>query len=360
MNLLNALLILCTFFHVRTTTLNAQNVTIPDANFKAYLVGNAAINTNGDTEIQVSEATAYTGGFHCHYLGIADLTGIEAFPNLTFLLCDNNQITNLDLSQNTNLTELVCHHNQITSLDLSLNTALTILYCYNNQIISLDLSLNTDLEQLACHFNQLNLLDLSQNTNLINVHCYNNQLTNLEIHQNAGLRILSCFYNQLTTLDLSQNTNLVELDCSFNQLTSLNAKNGNNTSMTLFYVSSNPNLTCIEVDDSTYSANSWTLVDPTASFSTNCSGVTTKTNTIPSLVGLTSYPNPTSKDITIDFGKVYQKTSIQVKNITGQTVLNKNVQNNSMTSLELEGPSGLYLVKIQTEEGLSILKIIKE
>ena len=31
-------------------------VTIPDANFKAYLVGNSAINSNGDTEIQISEA----------------------------------------------------------------------------------------------------------------------------------------------------------------------------------------------------------------------------------------------------------------------------------------------------------------
>ena len=27
-----------------------QNVNIPDTNFKAYLVGNIAINTNGDTE----------------------------------------------------------------------------------------------------------------------------------------------------------------------------------------------------------------------------------------------------------------------------------------------------------------------
>jgi len=27
-----------------------QNVNIPDANFKGYLVGNTAINTNGDTE----------------------------------------------------------------------------------------------------------------------------------------------------------------------------------------------------------------------------------------------------------------------------------------------------------------------
>lgn len=33
-----------------------QNVNIPDANFKAYLVANTDINTNEDSEIQVSEA----------------------------------------------------------------------------------------------------------------------------------------------------------------------------------------------------------------------------------------------------------------------------------------------------------------
>jgi hypothetical protein len=56
----------------------AQNVNIPDANFKAALIGNAAINTNGDGEIQVSEAEAYTGGINVGSKGIADLTGVEA------------------------------------------------------------------------------------------------------------------------------------------------------------------------------------------------------------------------------------------------------------------------------------------
>ena len=37
----------------------APIVNIPDANFKAALVGNNAINTNLDSEIQVSEAAAY-------------------------------------------------------------------------------------------------------------------------------------------------------------------------------------------------------------------------------------------------------------------------------------------------------------
>jgi len=54
-----------------------QNVNIPDTNFKAWLVGNNLINTNGDTEIQVSEATAFSGTINCSNMNISDLTGIS-------------------------------------------------------------------------------------------------------------------------------------------------------------------------------------------------------------------------------------------------------------------------------------------
>ena len=63
-----------------------QNVNIPDANFKAYLVGEYSINTNGDAEIQVSEATSFNGYIICESMNISNLTGIEAFTALTDLL----------------------------------------------------------------------------------------------------------------------------------------------------------------------------------------------------------------------------------------------------------------------------------
>ena len=85
-----------------------QNVNIPDANFKAYLVGNSAINTNGDSEIQVSEANAFNGTIYCNSLNISDLTGIEAFTVLTTLFCEYNQLTSLDVSNNLALTNLYC------------------------------------------------------------------------------------------------------------------------------------------------------------------------------------------------------------------------------------------------------------
>ena len=89
-----------------------QNVNIPDANFKAYLVNNIAINTNADNEIQVSEASAFNDTIACSYLDISNLKGIEAFTALTNLYCSGNQLTSLDVSKNTALTELNCDGNK--------------------------------------------------------------------------------------------------------------------------------------------------------------------------------------------------------------------------------------------------------
>ena len=92
---------------------NAQNVNIPDTNFKTYLVGNSSINTNGDSEIQVSEAQGFSGTISCSSRNISDLTGIEAFTALTILNCSFNQLTNLNVTNLTNLIEIYCQNNQL-------------------------------------------------------------------------------------------------------------------------------------------------------------------------------------------------------------------------------------------------------
>ena len=235
---------------------HAQNVNIPDAIFKAVLVGNTAINTNGDSEIQVSEAAAFGGTIFCASLGISDLTGIEAFTALTVLNCSSNLITSLDVSQNTALTSLNCSgdgyaQGQITSLDVSLNTALTEFYCFENQLDS---------------------LNISQNSALTTLWCYENQLDSLNVSQNPALTTLWCSNNQLSSLDLSQNTSLGDLNCAFNQLTYLDVANGNNTNMNNFHANNNPNLFCIDVDDVAWSTNNWTNIGAQTYFSTNCNG----------------------------------------------------------------------------------------
>ena len=300
-------------------------VYIPDANFKAYLVGNTAINTNGDTEIQVSEATVFNGTIFCQNLNISDLTGIEDFTSLNTLDCSYNQLTNLDLSQNTDLTLLHCWSNQLTSLDVSgatalttlscpynqlttldvsgttalidlycpsnqltsLNvsgaTALTNLYCESNSLTILDVSQNTALTELSCNQNQISTLNLSNNNALTILKCRENNLISLDVSTNTALTILECNGNQLTSLDVSQNTALTSLSCSDNQLTSLDLRNGNNTNMPInssyINLTNNPNLYCIDVDNIIYSTTYWTyngwwansIIDTWMSFSTDCS-----------------------------------------------------------------------------------------
>ena len=266
-------------------------VYIPDANFKAYLVGNSAINTNGDSEIQVSEATAFNGAIECQTLFISDLTGIENFTALTDLSCDNNQLISLDVSANTALTDLHCGYNQLTSLDLITNVALDDLTCWNNQLTSLDISGATALTKLNCDNNQLTSLDVSNNTALTSLFSSDNQLTNLDLNQNTFLVVLYCNGNQiisintgsntaltefdchnnlLTSLDVSNNTTLIYLWCNNNLLTSLDVRNGNNTNFIYFDTQDNPNLTCIDVDDSTWSTTNWNNLDAQHYFSNNC------------------------------------------------------------------------------------------
>ncbi|MBO4579772.1 MAG: S-layer homology domain-containing protein [Clostridiales bacterium] len=119
---------------------------------------------------------------------IKDLTGIEYFTSLTVLDCYYNQLTSLDVSQNTALTDLRCNGNQLTSLDVSQNTALTSLDCSYNQLTSLDMSKNTLLTYLSCSENHsLTSLDVSKNTKLITLSCFKTELKSLDISQNPDL-----------------------------------------------------------------------------------------------------------------------------------------------------------------------------
>ena len=314
-----------------------QNVNIPDAIFKAYLVNNTAINTNGDNQIQVSEASAFNGIIDCGYMNISNLTGIEAFVSLTTLSCPYNQLTSLDVSTCSALTDLYCSTNNLTSLDVSTCTALTNLACYYNQLTSLDVSTCTALTYLDCGTNNLTSLDVSICTALI---------------------YLDCGYSSLTSLDVSGCTTLYYLSCSGNNLTSLDVKNGNNINMVYFNAEVNPNLSCIEVDNVAFSNANWSDdIDATASFSLNCSGAGILDINERNILML--YPNPTNGDFTITglelLGIV---SSLSLTDMNGKVVkvLDTKATKFSMASIK----PGVYFLNIISGNKQEVLKIVKE
>ncbi len=258
--------------------LSAQNVNIPNANFKAKLLAANSTNyiaqnifgsyfkidANNDGEISNIEA-AQVGLLNVESSNINSLIGIESFTgikrlfvsfnqitnlnvtgltNLNDLYCSGNGMTTLNVGGLTNLKELYCGQNSITTLDVSTNVNLVTLLCYSNQIIvlnlnglsnlvrvecnnlsSLSLSGLTSLKKLTCVSGFITSLDLTTTPNLEELYCFGNKITSLNVSNLSNLKILSSGNNLLTSLNIGSISNLIELSCSFNQLTTLNVSN---------------------------------------------------------------------------------------------------------------------------------------
>ena len=197
-----------------------QVVNIPDPAFLQALI-KSGVDVNNDGKIQTSEALAITN-LTVSSAGIIDLSGIEAFTNLDSLDCSSNQLTRLNLSQNTRLTSLNCFINKLTDLDVSKNAGLMNLSCSNNKLTSLNTTGDSALTLLDCGFNKLANMDVSSNKNLKILECYTNVLDTLNLSGNSHLTTLYCGNNKLRYLDLSKNTVLNFVDCQFNVLQSIN------------------------------------------------------------------------------------------------------------------------------------------
>ena len=133
-------------------------------------------------------------------MNIADMAGLEHFSGLWYLHCNNNLLTELDLTALLHLRTLECSYNMLTKLDVTHNPEILNLYCSNNQLTELDLSKQVVLVQLACSGNLLTELDISSSTNcLLDVYCDGNLLTSLDVSGFANLRNLYCYNNNMTS-----------------------------------------------------------------------------------------------------------------------------------------------------------------
>ncbi|MFK5879884.1 MAG: T9SS type A sorting domain-containing protein [Flavobacteriaceae bacterium] len=296
---------------------------VPDDNFEQALIDlgyDSGALDNYVTTVNINTVTSLDVSFK----SIADLTGIEGFVALTDLQCNNNQLTSLDISQNTLLTNLVCSNNSLGSLDVSLNIALTNLSCQNTDISNIDLSQNVALTDLNIKNNLLTSLDVSQNTILDFLDCRTNQITVLDVSNNTSLTSINCNANELLDLDITNNPSITFLNTSSNLLESLNMANGNNTIITTFFATGNSNLNCINVDDVAWSTANWTSIDTQSFFATDCN--------------VTYVPNDNFEQALIDLGydtgalDDYVPT-VNVENLTGLDVSGKSISD--LTGIEV-------------------------
>ncbi len=240
--LLSLVLMMVCVFALADVEINETN--FPDEIFRQYIL-DAGFDINGDGILNNDEL-ADVSEIHCPDMSISSLEGIEYFSALMSLDCSENQLTSLDISNNTALIDMDCMCNRLSNLDVSKNTALTDLQCGDNLLTSLDVSANTSLGFLRCFNNQLTSLDVSKNTALEILDFLNNHLTCIDVSNNSALTGLNCSTNRLTSIDVSKNTALSGLNCSNNQLTSLDISA--NTALTSLYCVGNQ-LTSLDISN---------------------------------------------------------------------------------------------------------------
>lgn len=332
---------------ILSIAVNAQIVNIPDPHFKNALLnhdnfGGEIIDTNGDGEIQVSEAEAITElilGDPWISFNIQDLTGIEAFVN----------ITHLDV-----------HNNQLTTLNVNANNLLEELYCYDNSMVSIDVSENFLLKKLYCGGNPLTHLNVRNNVQLIDLTISQTNITFLDVSQNTELLILACASTQLTNLDLTNNINLELFTGQNSNLTQLDFRNNNNEKILAFKTKDNPDLTCIFVDDAEYSETNWTDVDPASTFvetQEECDALGFKDM---SYKQINIYPNPVKSTLNIELSDQDSKEFHgEIIDITGKTIATHLLKTD--TSLDVSYlPSGIYFLSIRDNQNkLLIKKLVK-
>jgi len=121
--------------------------------------------------------------FVCNYSNASTNSITITGNNITHLLCDENNISALDVSKYADLIYLTCSRNQLSTLNLNNNIALKNLNCCDNQLVDLDISNNINLSTLYCTGNQLTNLDIRKNTNLFVLCCESIKM--LDINNNS-------------------------------------------------------------------------------------------------------------------------------------------------------------------------------
>jgi len=155
------------FFFLISVTFYAQTTSIPDSNFEQDLI-DKGIDSDGiiNGEVLTSDISGVTT-LEIEYYNISNITGIEGFSSLEILRCEDQNLSQIDLTQNIALKELYLGNpgeiggNHFESIDLSNAVNLEVLWLQNNyelEYINLKNNANSLLTDVnaECYFEGVN------------------------------------------------------------------------------------------------------------------------------------------------------------------------------------------------------------
>ena len=210
-----------------------DETTFPDETFREYVYG---FDTNGDLFLDDEEIGKVTK-INVQGRDIKSLKGIECFTELKYLNCQENLLTELDLTKCTELMELSCNNCRLETLAVSGCTKLWNLGCNGNKLTTLDLTNCPQLYLFGCAGNQFETLKLVDCPTLHSLNCSNNQLSTLDLSNCPELSYLTCNNNQLTSFNITKCKDIISIECKNNQFTALDLTK--NEKILYFYCENN-------------------------------------------------------------------------------------------------------------------------
>lgn len=243
---------------------------IADSHFETNLI-EQGIDSDGIVNQQMlksdaEKVTKLNLNLSANFGQIADLSGIEAFTNITSLSAAGQKLEQIDISYNTKLDTLYLNGNQLTTIDISNNPNLILLDIQSNELHTIrglsisnklknvnlsfnnfeEISINNEsIEVLLISHNLLKSIDTDAAVNLKNIFIILNELETVDFSSNILLETLVISGNKLQNLNLENNTNLTHLYSSSNLLTNLDVSN--NSELIDMRVDRNPELSCIKI-----------------------------------------------------------------------------------------------------------------
>jgi Leucine-rich repeat (LRR) protein len=337
----------------------AQFVTIPDANFRAYVKQNFANCINSSDQLDTLSPILLNVHTVIVSNSILDLTGIQYFKNLRYLDCSRNDLTQLPPLPVT-LTYFDCSYNQLTSIP-PLPPSLDTFICFVNALTTLPVLPNT-ITNLQCGDNDLTSLPASLPPSLNILYCDGNYIKTLP-NLPSTLTQLTCSANELTIIPTLPE-GLANLTCEYNKISCLPELPPN----IFFLWALGNNISCIPNMPASLTTPITTIGAPPHMDSTfqvcndvnNVNGCYTTLNTKPVLLEqgkLVVYPNPSIGTITITYPNA---TGVNIFGMDGKIIYSTTDNSNSYLVDLSSNAKGIYVLQVLSPKGPVTQKLILE
>lgn len=282
---------------------------------------------------------------------------IRIYGNVKGIDIINNTFKSIvDFDNNTELTEIYIR-GSANRINISNCIKLLALYCSSTNLTSIDLSQLTELIYLVIRGNRnLPYIDVSNQKKLRFLSCENNRsLTSLDLRGLSELKDVYCFDTKISTAGYDS------IFCALPERSGI----GNDYGQFIVYSESYPSTynTVMATNSQNAISKGWFMLDagnqlmPPTTGTFDCSTIGIEDIDF-DIVEAKVYPNPAIDNLSIGTKEVVHR--LEVFDALGRKVIYK-IPNQNNFSIDISSlEQGIYILKLQTKEGIGSYKVVKK